>query len=918
MLYRPSSAQVHWLSLADCLPLPWHFIFPLCTRFLTAHDCQSVNCVARRFHSTLGDTFLFPPVPPLARRFTGCGREVPAAQTSHRSPSPFVLGHWAWDFLSVSDRKCLIVASPLFAIYARARLDSVTASLGYLRSPRSSESLLGPVSRRRAWDMTLSLIRHQFNYGDFIRSMRNLYTYQRRDWDQIWSVVEAIEHAPQIPGYPPINTDRAFRICTQGVPLAGDYSCSYDAVAARNLYNNHPTLSADGAIDLVRKKFRDEEKGSFIIAFPRWVFHFVFGVFLLPLTFVMPKHADDAGRICPDGTNQVPTAPNVFDDGAPNFFIPPPGTPNRDEENPAVYYGTAFLRALTWIFNLRIDHPSDDILQLADDISKAFHRILYLPSMMVVFAYVFEDYWCVPTGQIFGGRSTGSYYMEVGELRAWMSNNLFFTGARTPLTDTIQLTPPPTNRERSRFRQATRDALNPGASALRTDPRQSLHSSFVDDTHSADIRSRVIAAITQSVCAAFVLFGFSGEDPWLNAKPPPINADKWHPLASTLLIFLGYLIDTRSLTIAWPLQKRKRLGALLDQALALRTPTLPGLLLARLLGLLRNGGLCTQIGNWASIRLQHTLNDAVRSAHHGRLSWLIKKFPKRYWRTCSVPYYDYLRGDLRFLRSILDLDQELSAHWTRRIGLVIPRIPMYTAIGDASYEGIGAWIPAFHLMWRLSKWDLISLGFPMILFSEPSIYDPEDALHINVLEFLVIIINVWFVLVTCKKIDPTGIRDHIALFLGDNTSSLSWLAHAARTKRPMVRRLARFLQALLTYSFFPLSYTQKHLPGIENGPADTLSRFSLAASWASAMNAHPLELAPLTAFQVPRKLLSTLLVVIQKESPVAMSGKRMTELLTLAATPLPNGWQESATMTSLFPPSPPMTAAPSSKPTPTT
>ena len=62
----------------------------------------------------------------------------------------------------------------------------------------------------------------------------------------------------------------------------------------------------------------------------------------------------------------------------------------------------------------------------------------------------------------------------------------------------------------------------------------------------------------------------------------------------------------------------------------------------------------------------------------------------------------------------------------------------------------------------------------------------------------------------------------------------AWLKHAARSKRPAVRRLARFFQALLTTSPLPVHLQASHKPGEDNHNADlVLSRPSKAPTWAS-------------------------------------------------------------------------------------
>ena len=112
------------------------------------------------------------------------------------------------------------------------------------------------------------------------------------------------------------------------------------------------------------------------------------------------------GRLCVDPSSHI----SADDDGAANTNIPPPGTPAREDECPAVWYATALSRHLTRIWRLRISHPSKDILQFTDDIHGAFHRLLYHPDASVAFASVFEEFLIVPVGTIFGARNSPSFF----------------------------------------------------------------------------------------------------------------------------------------------------------------------------------------------------------------------------------------------------------------------------------------------------------------------------------------------------------------------------------------------------------------------------------------------------------------------------------------------------------------------------
>jgi hypothetical protein len=55
-----------------------------------------------------------------------------------------------------------------------------------------------------------------------------------------------------------------------------------------------------------------------------------------------------------------------------------------------------------------------------------------------------------------------------------------------------------------------------------------------------------------------------------------------------------------------------------------------------------------------------------------------------------------------------------------------------------------------------------------------------SALHINLLEFVAIIINLWLALRWIRSVKaPLG--GHVVAALADNTSALSWLRHASRS-----------------------------------------------------------------------------------------------------------------------------------------
>ena len=134
--------------------------------------------------------------------------------------------------------------------------------------------------------------------------------------------------------------------------------------------------------------------------------------------------------------------------------------------------------------------------------------------------------------------------------------------------------------------------------------------------------------------------------------------------------------------------------------------------------------------------------------------------------------------------------------WVRSIGLLIPRSPFSSPTGDASYEGLGGYCMRDKYMWRVSAEDLRRYGIHVPTEEELSrnraaFRDDADLAHINVLEFVTIIINLWFSFVFQRR--HSDCQDFVYEAVGDNTSALSWIDYSGRRAKHSVANLARFL-----------------------------------------------------------------------------------------------------------------------------
>jgi hypothetical protein len=213
-------------------------------------------------------------------------------------------------------------------------------------------------------------------------------------------------------------------------------------------------------------------------------------------------------------------------------------------------------------------------------------------------------------------------------------------------------------------------------------------------------------------------------------------------------------------------------------------------------------------------------------------------------------------------------------------------------LSDASYEGVGGWSPDFQVMWRLSREDLLLLGFPLKLVTSADGEPEMDAagLHINHLEFIAAIINLWLLLKCIQSLSPCA-TGYIVDLWSDNTPALSWMKVTAATRNPALQLLARFASALLVQTSHLLTRVQPvHIPGKDNVETDAQSRFQNGRlqSWEDIVNrCSRLETCKICL------LLPALLVMLVEFSlckPTVDTHDNVTmHLLTLAYDSLPAG-----------------------------
>jgi hypothetical protein len=133
------------------------------------------------------------------------------------------------------------------------------------------------------------------------------------------------------------------------------------------------------------------------------------------------------------------------------------------------------------------------------------------------------------------------------------------------------------------------------------------NSTFVDDNGVLALRLNIRGTLHNSVVAAFLLFCWPLKDRQSSCLAP----DKWEPDTSSAMLYLGFLICSRTLRVTWLLYKCTELFDEITQALSMKRPWFKPKVVASIIRKLRSASLLTPWGPYLSFSLTMALNHAV-------------------------------------------------------------------------------------------------------------------------------------------------------------------------------------------------------------------------------------------------------------------------------------------------------------------
>lgn len=132
----------------------------------------------------------------------------------------------------------------------------------------------------------------------------------------------------------------------------------------------------------------------------------------------------------------------------------------------------------------------------------------------------------------------------------------------------------------------------------------------MDDNGIVDVGTRIVGTIDNSAHEAYAIFGHRND----HCQAPCLSEEKMVELASFLMQYLGFVIQTWKMIMTWLVDKHQQLVELLDSILAIALRKIAPKQSSSLLGLVCNGAVVAPLAVCLSLHLQHQLNDATRDA----------------------------------------------------------------------------------------------------------------------------------------------------------------------------------------------------------------------------------------------------------------------------------------------------------------
>ena len=518
------------------------------------------------------------------------------------------------------------------------------------------------------------------------------------------------------------------------------------------------------------------------------------------------------------------------------------------ENEPEVTFGTAKTDFYWLIYNLRISYPETPILLALADVKACFRFPRIHPDLTGAFGFLAANFYCLAIAMVFGSNTSAAswepFRRAIEGLSKKFANQPLLVQKHKKFIDMVLWELPMEQSDKPI--KAIKCPLNPGV--FDRLGKQINHPSriWVDDILIAaagvDKMKMTLAAVIEAI---FVVLG----QPEVEKRQCPLAMDKWTDLIiGEEQTALGLKLNTRKLTVSIPKEYLDETLLLIQNNWHKHRKTFTAIEASRMVGKLARlaeGSIwvCYMVSQfYASIahalaQNRFTLENSSKefqkltSLIQNRSVKIASKYNKDYEKIirfalkksarmvhhAPIKYniVPSMREEINFFEE--HLKPGSGTVWETPIAFLIERTPFASSYGDACLDAAGGYSIDLKFWWHIR--------FPLKVVLRTLKYLPDNKsgnlISINVLEFVVVIIDYCAALTVILLEDVTDDPHPVLLNIADNTAAHAWTMHTCKSSR-LGKLLAKLFCYLLMDSV--LGINSKWIDTTHNFIADEISR----------------------------------------------------------------------------------------------
>jgi hypothetical protein len=684
----------------------------------------------------------------------------------------------------------------------------------WLREPRLDYASQSEISGERVKAATACAIFYGNDIGLCVRFFGGDYIGSWRDADAIL--------AAATPHVQPEILAAMERILKRGAPSRFNWEEPAENKQAFLERGNNPSIERNRAS--TDKTMNKEERNSHVIPFMSFI------VLFSAFARITPQHL----------LNKFGKKDRLIWDGKTKLF-PKETTMNEatpiEHETP-VMFGIVYMTFITWIWNMRISYPDEDILLAFMDISSCFRFPRIFADLAGAFGFVIGDLFFAANAMVFGSIASASSWEPFRVAIAALGTAYFMRAELVELHQELldMIGWAPSAGAEVVFTQARACTKNKGVFDEDGQRVPTPHHVYVDDDLIADVRSWMPTTLVAGIEAIFTIMG----RPALHLRQCALSIEKWRALrVAHVQILLGILFDTRKMTVGTVPEFRQEVLELLR--------SWKGKHFFRVDEMEKLVGKLGRIGQsyraiyhlmphmYSSVAYALRENEAFLVSTSRRFRRLIKVAKQmrvadiehderdinfaigqvaRMTHRCEQQYRmpPSLIDEIEFITKIIE---DESIELSTPIAHIVPRDVEYDAAADSCKESGGGWSTDLSFWWYLA--------YPAEIVRRARLENnkAKQLISINALEMLCVIINLAAAIYACW-FDGIDMADCPVLRNWcDNAAATCWVNK--KCKESLIgRALGRFFCGLLMST--NLGIQAEWLSSESNKIADEISR----------------------------------------------------------------------------------------------